>query len=338
MDKQKFDEVNDRDLKLRNKLKILIAEWFKSSTSHGLPNIFRTDKAYLKIFWIICFLSSTAFCSYIILRSIYLFFEWNVTVSTSIEIDMPILFPSVTICNINPFYRPRAMNFISATLESYNLTDSVALNQLKNGQTALSITKTALNILKAEAVTNPNYNSTYRQQLGFYLDDMLLSCTFGVFNCTSNDFTLLKSYEYGNCYTFNGDRNSRFKTISAAGSDYGLQIELFSGDPNNELIVYKRGFYIAVHNQSTTPILDSEGVFAGVGVETNIGISRRYNFKQSAPYSNCIVDPSSNSSSSSILYQATLNILGEKSYRQKYCLRLCYQLAVIMNCSCFDPR
>ncbi len=46
----------------------------------------------------------------------------------------------------------------------------------------------------------------------------------------------------------------------------------------------------------------------------------------------------SNLSSSSKLYQATLNILGEKSYRQKFCLRLCYQAAVIMNCSCYDPQ
>jgi hypothetical protein len=257
-----------------------------TSTSHGLPNIFRANKVYLKIFWVICFLSSTVACSYVIICSIFSYFEWNVTVATTINYQMPVLFPAVTICNVNPFFRPRAFHFMSSTLQSYNLSYSIALDKLQNGQTALSITKTALNILKAEAATNPNFNSTYRENLGFYLDDMLVSCSFGVYNCSSSDFVLLQTYDYGNCYTFNSAFNSSIKTISAAGSEHGLQLELFAGDPNQEFSIYKRGFYVAVHNQSTTPIIDSEGVFASIGMETNIGISRTFNFKQSLPYSN----------------------------------------------------
>ena len=199
---------------------------------------------------------------------------------------MPVLFPAVTICNINPFFRARAFDFINSTLQSYNLSYSLALNKLKNGETAISITKTALNILKAEAATNPNFNSTYRTQLGFHLEDMLVSCTFGVINCSISDFTLFQTYDYGNCYTFNSASNSNIKTVSAAGSEHGLILELFAGDPNQEFSVYKRGFYVAVHNQSTTPIIDSEGVFASIGMETNIGISRTFSFKQSEPYSN----------------------------------------------------
>ena len=332
------DEIKHQTKSLKKKLKKLSLEWISTSTSHGLPNIFRTKRLYLKFFWFICFLAATTICAFIIIASINSYLKWSVTVNTNVVTEIPLYFPAVTICNLNPFYKPRALKFFKDTILAYNLNFSLVLNELQKGQTAIGLTETLLDIFKSEAATNPDFNSTYRQQLGFNLDDMLISCSYGANICTANDFILLQNYDYGNCYTFNSGANSKVKTISSAGAMYGLQIELFSGDPNDELFIYKRGFYVVVHNQSNTPIMDSEGVYAGIGMETNIGIDRTFYFKQSHPYSDCIIDPASNLSSNSSIYQAMMNVLHEKAYRQKYCIKLCYQKAVIDRCSCYDPR
>ena len=84
--------------------------------------------------------------------------------------------------------------------------------------------------------------------------------------------------------------------------------------------------------------LDNEGVFVSTGSETNIGIERKFYYKEAYPYSNCIVDPTSIKSSKSDLYQLILTRLGQPLYRQRYCYKMCYQIAVVNNCSCYDPE
>jgi hypothetical protein len=325
------------DIPLKHKIKHLLQEWILSSTSHGLPSVFRTDQLYLKAIWFFCFLLSTAACIYFIVSYIITYFQYGVTVSTTIETETPIDFPAITICNLNPFYVTRAISFVQETLTRNNFTYLLTLSNLTTGQTAFSLSKTVLEVLRSDAATNPAYNATSRKELGFYIDDMLVSCTYSGSECSSSDFDFFQSYEYGNCYTFNSGSNST-KTISSAGPGHGLEIELFAGDPHSEIFIYKRGFYVVVHNQSTSPIMDNEGVYVSIGTETNIGVERTFNFKLPSPYSSCISDPTSNTSSTSELYLAILNDLGEKSYRQKYCYKLCYQMEVIKACDCYDPQ
>ena len=205
---------------------------------------------------------------------------------------------------------------------------------MKNGSTAISVTKERLSFLKTEAYSNTKYREK-RTTYGFYIENMLISCSYNNVQCSTSDFSLFFSSTYGNCYQYNINSSSK-KTIGAAGPGYSLEIELFSGDPNEELYTYKRGFYVIVHNQSYTPIIDNEGVYISVGSETNIAIQRNFYSRQSAPFSDCIDDPTSNASSSSELYKLILNRLGEKMYRQAFCYKMCYQLSVVNNCSCYD--
>ena len=312
---------------LIKKIKPLFLEWILSSTSHGLPNVFRTNYLYLKVFWMICFLASTSCCLYLISASLIAYFSFSVTVSTSREIQTPIDFPAVSICNLNPFH-----SFINASLSSYS-------TNFGTNETSISIIERYLEVLKNQAAANPIYhfNGDLQSQLGFYLSEMLVSCYYSKKICSSSDFQMFRSYDYGNCYTFNKN-SSNIKTISNAGSGHGLEIELFTGDPNDEVFIYKRGFYVVVHNQSVTPIMDNEGIYVNIGTETNIGVERTFYEKQSYPYSYCVIDPTSKTSSNSVLYKAILNELNEKAYRQKYCFKLCYQSLIMTNCSCFDPR
>ena len=72
-----------------------------SSTSHGLPNILRSDKIFFKIFRTIFLLVCSSFCIYSIVKSIQSYLDWEVVTKIEVIDEMPTKFPAVTICNLN---------------------------------------------------------------------------------------------------------------------------------------------------------------------------------------------------------------------------------------------
>jgi hypothetical protein len=138
---------------------------------------------------------------------------------------------------------------------------------------AIQVMTDALESLKVSESGDPLYNRN-QSYYGFTIDEMLVSCTYQGSSCSASDFTFYQSYDYGNCYKFNGGNNSTIQTISSAGPGNSFTLELFTGDPSQEMYVYQRGFYVIVHNQSYSPIMDYEGVYVGTGAVTNIGIER----------------------------------------------------------------
>ncbi len=278
----------------------------------------------------ILFMASSSYCFYLISISVIKFSNYEVTVSTTKEIETPINFPAVTICNLNPFVKTRATKFINNALQTVNL-------KIGADEQAVGFISKILDILKKDAAANPitAFNSSYQKDIGYDIDEILVSCYYSGQKCSSSDFKFIRSYDYGNCYTFNANL-SNIRNISNAGPQHGLELELFTG--LDDIYIYKRGFYVVVHNQSVSPIMDNEGVYVSIGAETNIGIERVFYEKLSSPYSKCVENPNSPDSSTSALYKAILNELGEKTYRQKYCFKLCYQLLVMNSCTCFDPK
>lgn len=324
--------LEKRGVSLRIKLKIISEQWILNSATNAMANILKKNLLYLKIFWGICFLAGTTMGLYTTIKYLITFLSFGVSVSTLNVIESPAKFPAVTVCNLNPFNKNRSAQFFTGVLNGTIFSNTSSLMQMN--MSARDVTYDLLDTLKVDASANPQYNQD-KKTYGFYISEMLTSCNYIGTDCSTSDFLYLQSYDYGNCYTFNGN-TSKIQTVSSAGPGNSLQIELFSGDPNDELYVASRGFYVIVHNQSYTPIMDNEGVYVSVGTETNIGVERSFYSKQSSPYSSCIDDPTSSSSSTSTLYQLILNALGEKRYRQSYCYKLCYQIAVVNNCSCYD--
>jgi hypothetical protein len=329
------------DINLRTKIKTAAYEWILTSTSHGLPSIFRVDKIYLKVFWFICFLTSTGVCSFLVAGYLKTYFQYKFVVSTKLYNQLPTDFPAISICNLNPYYKNRSISFINKVLQKRKVTVLLTLNTLSSNDTPNKLSNLALNIIKGEATVQ--LTAAERASLGFYLDNMLITCSFAGVNCDTTDFFFFQTFDYGNCYTFNSGKfangsSAPIKSISNAGPSTGLQLELFSGDPDEELFIQRRGFYVVVHNQSVTPLMENEGIHVGSGMQTNIGISRKFYLKLPYPYSSCIEDATSSSSSDSELYKAILDGLKQKSYRQKFCYKLCYQKIIVETCYCYDPR
>jgi len=209
-------------------------------------------------------------------------------------------------------------------------------------QTAIYLVKQAATILKANIMkgTNfTNYNLT-RENLGFSISTMLVSCYFNGIQCYSTDFYLYETFDYGNCYTFNGLKNSdgsdtSVKQTTKSGPNSGLILELFTGvGGSQDYYTIKSGVFVLVHNNSVKPLVQYDGVNVQTGTSTNIRVSRTYSSKLDLPYSNCRADLTV-LESDSVYYKLTSKFT---EYKQKLCFDYYKQINIaIAYCNCNDP-
>ena len=67
-----------------------------SSTSHGIPNIIKTDRKCLKIMWLILFLLSSSVGIYLVIQSFISYFCFEVVTSIKVFKEIPTEFPAIT--------------------------------------------------------------------------------------------------------------------------------------------------------------------------------------------------------------------------------------------------
>ena len=326
----------DEKLSLKRKIKSIFVDWLQSSTSHGIPNIVRLDNNFLKIIWIICYLASVSYCIYNIFQIIQSYLNLDVIINQHVIYDSPIEFPAVTVCNLNPFDRRNAKEYINMVLSNNNISYVSDVKKIDINP------KIVNNLIKSSIQNDFNLTMQQKRKLGFELDYMLLTCFFNDKPCNVSDFIWRYDFDYTNCFTFNSgyDVNGNrvpIKTVSEAGFDMSLKLELFLGDDASQSeFILNSGATVVIHNQSVTPILRSDGNDIATGFQTNFGIKRSFFTKLDEPYSKCLKNLTSNSSFDSEFYRAMFNILNMTTYRQKQCLRLCLQAFIKETCSCID--
>lgn len=221
--------------RINTAVKSTVKSWCKRTTTHGFENISSQRNAFVRAAWIIATLVSFGYMTASLVQYMQLYYHYNVVVKYENVIDAPASFPAVTFCNLNPFDLASDAStgkYISQVLKNHNLS---AISILNGKQNSTQIADRASAILKSNVVADSRWlNASEIENLGYSLDQMLISCYFNGIECNASDFTWLRSYEYGNCYTFNGLRDSTgnlraIKKTSKPGPANGLRLELFIG-------------------------------------------------------------------------------------------------------------
>ena len=101
------DKINIvENLKDEKRISRLALIWYavnevaQNSTSHGIPNVFRTNLTILKIVWFVFFMISCGGCAYLLYRSITSFLLYEVVTTIKVINEMPMPFPAISICQI----------------------------------------------------------------------------------------------------------------------------------------------------------------------------------------------------------------------------------------------
>jgi hypothetical protein len=66
------------------------------STSHGIPNILKSDRKCLKIMWLVSFLLSSSVGIYLVIQSFINYFSFDVVTSIKVIKEIPTEFPAIT--------------------------------------------------------------------------------------------------------------------------------------------------------------------------------------------------------------------------------------------------
>jgi hypothetical protein len=303
-----IDKKRNR-LKIEAKIKEILENafetpWFESK-------IYYSPHFFLKTFLFLFIIVSTGYVSYLTIQSIMAYLEYGVATTTRTYFETPMLFPKVTICNLNPFTTEYAYNLYQNFSDAYQ-------NEVKK------------------------LSDKDQKKLGHDLDDILMGCKFNLDQCDYADFTRSFDLSNGNCYTFNADFDSNGTKIdlrksSIAGPTFGLRLRLYVnyheklGDLNFYL-----GAWIRLGNSSylTDDYSNEGGTLVSAGFQTNLAINREFKSLQPKPYSNCELDSNSPFIQGLDLY----NLISKSGYlyTQQLCFFQCYQKYLLEKNNCTE--
>ena len=96
----------------RHKMHNLIRESMLSSTSHGIPNILRAKYRIVKALWAFFFLVSSSICCFLVYKSVIEYLSYEVVTKIRYIKETTVDFPTITICNKNPFVTNHSVEFL----------------------------------------------------------------------------------------------------------------------------------------------------------------------------------------------------------------------------------
>ena len=171
---------------LKKKIVRILKESGESTTTHAIPSIIRNEYSFFKGFWLVFLLLSTATCAYFIYGSITNFMNFEVTNKFNVIYETPTVFPTVTICNINPFTTNESYVFLKSMYPpELNLTnlypDYGKLDTLQNSYLFYRYYSSVL-------AKNPAVNDSTRQSFAQKFDNFVLSCFHNNIQCGENEF------------------------------------------------------------------------------------------------------------------------------------------------------
>ena len=291
-------------------IKSLVAKISQESTSHGLPKIISANSLSLKLFWSIFFLVSSGGCAYFIMLSLSEYLKYEAITRIKIINEKPFLFPTVTICNYNPF-----KNASIADRLSKNSTET--LNEFG-----------ILNIAKS-----PEFGEENQKSLGPDIHEVITHNRFEYKDISLSQFSWYYDILHGNCFRFNSGFDLTGHKIplyysSRPGSLYGLQLLLYNPIDKHDHNVYNTyGMRLFIDNQ-TDDMSYTRGINLHPGSATDIGIKKTIIKNLPKPYSEC----EDLSFFSSELYDFIVR--SGKMYKQKDCNNLCIQKSINEKCGC----
>eukprot|EP00093_Oithona_nana_P002160 02160.XXX_2468_3350_1 [CDS] Oithona nana genome sequencing. len=169
------------------------------------------------------------------------------------------------------------------------------------------------------------------------ISSFITKCSYKGGTCDGDEFWFpFSTAEFGNCYTFNYDRNyadqRRYRNATLTGTSYGLSIEIFLDQTNYMLnkLSKKAGARIVIHDPANPPLPDEYGMDLRPNTASSIAVQLTNITRLEAPFiSNC---------TSGWNQTGYTNINTTIRYTLASCQRYCVQKSIVDECQCFHPN
>ncbi|XP_078694420.1 bile acid-sensitive ion channel-like isoform X3 [Branchiostoma floridae x Branchiostoma belcheri] len=288
---------------------------FAGNTSlHGFNRIASSPGGSPRVLWVIAILGSYTGFGYMFGSMMASYFKYDTITDTTLEFADELLFPAVTICNMNKF-----------DSDKLQVADWSYLSLFLYGIQADIPTILALGVPLDETV-----NST---MTGVKIEDLVLAKGFNVSpnrmslcwwrgtNCSERNFTHSFGH-YGNCYTFNADADNPLKqTMPGAVNGFMAFVDIKEDKYTESFLVSwnaEVGLKLLVHDPREPPMMDTQGIALAPGNHAFIAIKQILYENHVPPWGVC----------------KDLQLEYYDTYTLNGCYLECRSKHVVRNCSC----
>ena len=298
-----------------------MSEKLKVLKMDGVPNIIRSKISVLKIAWFLMIIAFSSVCVFLIAESIVEYLHYPVTTTTRLLQEQQSVFPTVTICQINPF----STDFAAKLMEEAGATNMYDLEAYANRTTG-------------------KYLSDEEKQKMTDFDSILISCKAGLTKCNSSNFEWVWHPSKYNCYRYNSKRENLVNANVPGWINFNLEITLYAGLPDYLSYMIglyaKRGFYVYIHNATDYPFSTNPSpivITPGYGVYINV-LRTFYDQFNEWPYkySDCRVNEENEVMGEPLkdpyLFEEVVKT--NFTYSRDTCILFCAQLQTTKKCGC----
>uniref|UniRef100_G3W6Y0 Acid sensing ion channel subunit 3 n=1 Tax=Sarcophilus harrisii TaxID=9305 RepID=G3W6Y0_SARHA len=273
-----------------------ICVFASSCTLHGLSHVFGAGGLTLRRgLWAgAMLLSLTAFLYQVAERIEYYGQFHHVTVLDEHE-SHHLVFPAVTLCNINPLRRSRI------TPNDLHWAGPALLG-LESGEHAAYLKELGQPPAPQGFMPSATYDlAELFARAGHTMDDMLLDCRYRGRPCGPSNFTRIFT-RMGQCFIFNsGFDGAELLSTPKGGSGNGLELmmtvqqdEYLPVWKDTEQTPFEAGIRVQIHSQDEPPTIDQLGFGVAPGYQTFVSCQKQQLFFLPQPWGNCssvLLDP-----------------------------------------------
>ena len=297
-----------------------LCHFFTITSFHGLPQIASSRSSIRACYWAILILIALGvmLCAMVFIGT--KFFDFNTFIKIEHEDRSELLFPAVTICNLNQY--TTSFN-IQRNYSEEDIDLFILLADYLNTKKILTknFTFNKLNTSAAELAAMFGSDPSVKITLPFAhkLENMLVSCYYNELPCFEYNFTTASNI-HGRCFTFNSNATD-VHYATTPGVPYGLELvlnveqyEYFLADADSV------GFRVYIHQQGDFPHLGQHtGFTVAPGMHTDIALSTQQLKFLEPPYGECRKD---------------IQLDYFPIYTREACLDECKTKVTIRECGC----
>ncbi|KAF7208160.1 acid-sensing ion channel 1B isoform X3 [Nothobranchius furzeri] len=299
------------------------------STLHGISHMFTYERKYVKrSLWIVFFLASVGVLMMVCVDRVQFYFEYpHVTKLDEVAAPM-IVFPAITICNLNSFRFSRVTR--------NDLYHAGELLALLNGRYEIRdphlVEENVLQILKEKTdfdtyKPRPFNMREFYDRTGHDIKDMLLACSYRGSECSAEQFKVIFT-RYGKCYTFNSGLDGQpLKVTTKGGMGNGLELMLDIQQDEylpvwgeTDETSFEAGIKVQIHTQDEPPFIDQLGFGVAPGFQTFVSCQEQRLTYLPPPWGDCKSTP--------------INSDFFSSYSITACRIDCETRYLVENCNC----
>jgi hypothetical protein len=242
--------------------------------------------------WLILFLASSAFCSYLILSSVSSYLKFEVTTKIKIIPQNPINFPAIRLCDDNFFSGENSRKLVNDCLNASGIQIplNITTSNKKYMQGYLSYLR---GIVKQKMVI---LSKEEKKKFSMDIKNVFVSGYYGNIEITAENFT----YDYdkirGNCFTFNSGLDLKGSQIpvlisTQTGASNSLRLELILPPTDFYSLGNYHGAQVFV-GDSSMDVSEYETCALPPGFMSSMEITKTVSKALPYPYSDCNPDPS----------------------------------------------